>query len=159
MQLLDINELLEFAVQLEEKGETFYLEWAEKSKDEGIKKLFKFLAEEESIHIETFKTLQETIGQSPAKVKPSGDYEEFFKTFVGDIVFNAAEVKQIKDLSTALEFAKKQELDSLLFYTELRNFVSVEHEEAIINIIEEERRHFVSLSNLKDKLLSADTGT
>lgn len=153
MELLNMKQLLEFAVQLEKNGEKFYLDWAEKAKDDSIKKLFKFLAEEETIHKKTFEKLKTKIGESPLKEKPSDEYEDYFKTFVEQIVFNQEEVKQITDLATALEFAKKQELDSLLFFTDLRNFVSLENEGLITEIIEEERRHFVSLSKLKNKLV------
>jgi rubrerythrin len=152
MELLNIHQLLDFAVQLEINGEKFFLHWAEKSKDESISKFFKFLAEEESAHKKTFENLKQKLGDAPPEIQPSDEYDEYFKTFIGDIVLNEKEVKQINDLSTALEFAKKMELDSLLFFTELRNFTAKENWEIITKIIEEERRHFMGLSKLKQKL-------
>jgi len=51
-----------------------------------------------------------------------------------------------------LRLQKKQELDTLLFYSDLRNRVLNEHRTAIDEIISEERRHFNKLDNLLKKL-------
>ena len=50
---------------------------------------------------------------------------------------------------TALEFGIRRETDSILYYHEVKKFVPEARQGAIDGIIEEERRHFVRLHEMK----------
>ena len=44
------NEILQFAIRIEENGEKFYHHAARITKDEDTKKMFEYLADEENSH-------------------------------------------------------------------------------------------------------------
>ena len=153
MSLLGIGQLLEYAVQVEEKGELFFREWAEKTASDDLKKMFELLAEEESIHKKTFEDLKDKIGDDSVNAGIPGDYDDYLRLFTGEILFRDEEAKAVTGLHEAIEFAKKQELDSILFYSDMRAFLPVGHEGVIKKIIDEERKHYVKLSLLGKKLI------
>ncbi|MDI6726248.1 MAG: hypothetical protein QMD32_04735, partial [Smithellaceae bacterium] len=53
------------------------------------------------------------------------------------------------DTPGAVDFAIRRELDSILYYHEIRKFLPLSEYDQIEKIIEEERRHFHKLSELK----------
>ena len=56
---------------------------------------------------------------------------------------------KLKDIISALEFGIRRELDSILYYQEMKNFVPEQQHSSIDRIIEEERNHFLELSGIK----------
>ena len=58
----------------------------------------------------------------------------------------------LPSLPEAVEFAMRQELDSVLFYLELKAFVPSEQEEMIEAIVKEERRPYATLLKFKRDL-------
>jgi rubrerythrin len=59
------------------------------------------------------------------------------------------QLSKIKDTSAALDFAIQRELDSILYYHEIKKLVPAAQHDAIEKIIEEERKHFLSLTAMK----------
>jgi len=57
MNIFDVTEIYQFAVQIEENGEKFYRAMVEKFDDPKVKKLFGFLAVEEVRHEKIFKEM------------------------------------------------------------------------------------------------------
>ena len=51
------SEIIQFAIKIEENGWSFYNKVVEANKDEKIKELFTFLADEEVKHKETFEAM------------------------------------------------------------------------------------------------------
>ena len=155
MSLLSIEQLLEQAVILETRGEEFFRNWVGKTNSDDLDKFFAFLADEESQHKENFETLKKKIiGNSPMKEIPA-EHVDYFRTLADDILFNNEEVKTIDNLLSAIELAKKQELDSILFYTDIQTYLPEGHEEIFNNIINEERNHYVKLAELEKKLVNS----
>ena len=152
MPLLDIDKLLEFAVRLEDKGQKFYLEWASRVDMNNVRAFFEMIAEEETLHKKTFQELRAAMKSDPPGVEPQEEYEDYFRTFADYIVFSDTEMKAVKELGTAIEMAKKQELDAILFYSDLRKFLAEKHQDILKRIMDEERKHFVKLDGLQKKL-------
>ena len=50
-----------------------------------------------------------------------------------------------------MDFAIKRELDSILYYHEIKRLVPVAQHAAIEQIIEEERKHFSALTEMKKR--------
>jgi len=151
--LLNLDKLIDFAIRLEDLGEKFFLEWAEKTESPDLKKFFKFLAEEESVHKKTFEDLKKNMGLIQNKeVEIQDEYEDYFNTFATTILYNEKEMKSVKDLHGAIELAKKQEVDAQLFFSDLIKYLSSQHVNIVKQIIEEERNHFDSLSALEKKI-------
>ena len=152
MNLINVNRLLQYAVQLEERGVNFYKAWAEKAETDELRMLFLMLSDEEKSHQEKFTRIA-VYHKDPAKgFEISQEYSAYLDQFANEILFNEKEISMINGLKDAIEVAKKQELDSMLFYTDIKNHVSAEYTEAVEQIISEEREHFTKLSNLQEKL-------
>ena len=59
------------------------------------------------------------------------------------------ELTKIKDVPSALDFAIRREMDSILYYQEIKVFVSKDQHKVIDEIMAEERSHFETLSALR----------
>ena len=55
MSLLEVGELIGFAIRIEENGETFYRHWAKQMEKGDQRDLFERLADEEVEHKRTFQ--------------------------------------------------------------------------------------------------------
>lgn len=154
--MFNVSEIYQIAISIEENGERFYRKSAEKFKDEKIKRVFNFLAEEEVNHKKVFSELLSQIKKYEPPESYPDEYFSYLKTFAGEIVFTSSIDKEIKEDITpaqAIDFAIKRELDSILYYTEIKNVVPSTQHASLDKIIEQERQHFVKLSNLKKEIL------
>jgi rubrerythrin len=157
MALLGADEILGHAVRIEENGEVFYRQWANKTEDKNQKKLFHFLADEEKEHKKAFMRLLEEL--KAANLQPQGvdneAYREHLESFTQEIFPpgpQEKEMQEVIDLNSALKFALQQEAVSVLFYTDLKNYVPKEYVEVMQHIINEERKHIADLEELQEKL-------
>ena len=151
MALLGVDEILGHAVRIEQKGEAFYRQWANKTEDKNQKKLFHFLADEEGNHQRILARLLEelkTVDFQPQGVNNEA-YRERLEMFTREIFLPEPQM----DLNSALEFALQQEVVSILFYTDLKSYVPREHVEVMQHIINEEQKHLADLEELREKLL------
>ena len=62
----------------------------------------------------------------------------------------AAELDAAKDPLAAIQFAIRRELDSILYYEEVKMLVPKHQRRSIDGIIEEERRHYLTLLELEN---------
>lgn len=156
MSLLNAKQLVQNAVRLEENGEGFYRRWAEKTQDPASKKFLFHLADEEVKHRELFQSMADLVTDLPMDADVYGEYMAYMQGFVDETLFNekvyAAEMAEINTLAEAVEFAMRQELDSVLFYLELKTFVPADQEGMIEAIVKEERRHYADLLRFKKEL-------
>jgi len=151
----NVSEIYQFAINIEENGEKFYRKVSEKFSDEKIKEIFNFLAEEEVKHKETFKNLLEKIKEyNPPETYP-GEYFAYLKAYSNELIFPPQiekEVEKSSGIEEIIDFAIRRELDSILYYTEIKNFVPETQHSLLDKIIEQERQHFIKLSNLKKEI-------
>lgn len=156
MSLLNARQLVQHAVRLEENGERFYRSWAERVEDPQQKEFFVYLADEEVKHRQLFEILAREVSDRPMDSDVYGEYMAYMQGVVDDTLFNekvyGGEMAKIDTLAEAVEFAMRQELDSVLFYLELKTFVPAEQEEMIEAIVKEERRHYATLLKFKRDL-------
>jgi rubrerythrin len=72
---------------------------------------------------------------------------------VSSVVFKREDLEREwsddKDLAGAIEFAIRKELDSILYYHEIKSFVEEHQHKMVDGIIAEERKHFVKLKGLQ----------
>ncbi|HDP95320.1 MAG TPA: hypothetical protein ENN40_08165 [Candidatus Aminicenantes bacterium] len=156
MSLLNARQLVRQAIRLEENGERFYRRWTERADDPDNKEFFLYLADEEVKHRRLFENLAEEVSDCPMDTEVYGEYMAYMQGFVDDTLFNekvyGGEMEKINTLPEAVEFAMRQELDSVLFYLELKTFVPSAQEEMIEAIVKEERCHYASLLKFKRDL-------
>jgi len=149
------DEIVEFAIKIEENGEAAYRKFAEKFKDKEDYKLYNFfsgLADQEIEHKNIFRKML-TNEEGLNLENSNAEYYDYFRSYVYDIVFPNDKlnsiVDSITDLNKAVGFAIKMELDSIMFYMDVKNLFGEEIGEEIDRIITEERRHYLSLKKIK----------
>lgn len=151
--LFDPREVFQIAVRIEENGERFYREMAEKIDDADVRRLFTFLAEEEVAHRRFYEGLiAEAEPFEPEESYP-GEYFDHLRSYAEGIIFSQEKfeekMKEIEDPSAALDFAIGVEWDSIHYYQELKGLVPESRRGQLDAIVAEERRHFVKLSRLR----------
>ncbi len=152
MASLSIENLLMIALQLEREGVKFFDRWAQLAESEELQMFFSMLAEEEDEHIRDFMKITEEYKDFENEVEMSKEFQEFYKKFSQEILFNDQEFNAITDMKQALEIAKKQEIDVQLFYTELRKHIDKSYYGIIDKIIFEEQIHYKKISDLQKTL-------
>jgi len=154
MSIFSAGDVLQFAIGLEENGATFYRKAAEMSDNKDVKKLFQHLATDEDEHQKTFeKFLSKVTLNEPTEDYP-GEYLAYLHNYINGksaAIFFDEENGGLKslDVASALDFAMKREMGTILYYTELGAFVSEKDQKTIDAIIEEERKHVAQLSEMK----------
>jgi len=154
MGIFNVKDVFEFAVKIEERGEKFYRETANRLNSPEVTRLFNKLADDEVQHRLTFAKMAQKLGKF---VEPKNLQDEFYaylEAYTQNLIFNdsSAEFPKIKDARIALTFAIDKELDSVLYYTEIKNMIPVSEHSSVDEIINEERRHIVNLSMLRKAL-------
>lgn len=147
-------EIFQFAIRIEENGEFFYTTVAQQVAAKEVKELFGTLAREEAKHKQTYEQLLSKIETyDPPEIYP-GEYFDYLRAYADNHVFPLEKMKKeiatIKTAEAALNFAMAREIESILYYQEMKNLVPANEKAKIDAIIEEERRHYVKLSGCKD---------
>lgn len=154
MRIFKANEILKFAIRIEENGEKFYKTAADKFDDRGLKDTLTFLAGEEVKHKKTFKGILSDVTEDTKFENYPEEYMDYLKCYVDDVIFTDKELdeklKTVDSPLDAIDFGIKIELDSILFYHEMKEFVPSKHHGKVDAIIEEERKHYNKLNSIKE---------
>ena len=82
-----------------------------------------------------------------------GEYFSYLRSYADNIIFSQKEFDRkldtITDVMSALDFAINAEVSSILYYQEIKNIVPQSKHQQIDQIVDEERKHFVMLSEMK----------
>lgn len=153
MSIFKPSEIFQFAIRIEENGEKFYREMAQKLNDAAVKELFSALADEEIKHRKTYEGLVSKIEKYEPFESFPGEYFEYLRAYADNHIFTPdilqKEMDKITDATAALQFAIQRELDSILYYQEVKKLVPENQRGTIDKIIDEERRHYMKLSSCK----------
>ncbi|OGF52624.1 MAG: hypothetical protein A2497_07020 [Candidatus Firestonebacteria bacterium RifOxyC12_full_39_7] len=140
------SDVVEMGIQIEKNGKEYYEEVSKCSKSGKAKIIFEFLEKEELEHIEFFNKLLSGLEKEEIAESYPGEYHEYIEHLSELHVFTkegkgkeaACKIKSDKEaLQTAVTFEK----DSILFYYELKNFISVKDGKVLDEIIKEEQGH------------------
>jgi rubrerythrin len=156
MQVFEASDIVEIAIRIEENGANFYKFAEQIAQQEEAKKLFADLAREENAHKKIFEGIFAKMEKYSPPESYEGEYGSYLRDYVdSNIIFtrNALdkELTKVKDTLSALDFAIRRELDSILYYHEIKRFVSTAQHVVIDQIIDEERKHFSKLSEAKKR--------
>jgi rubrerythrin len=154
MNIFSTGDILRFAIRIEEDGEMFYRKAALNAADKEVGDLFNHLADEEIRHKRIFQDMLSSIETNPPAESFSGEYGAYLRDYVdGKAVFTkdarGEAMSEGLDAPSALHFAMGREADSILYYHEAKEFVDEKHYAAIDKIIQEERKHFHKLAQMK----------
>ncbi len=156
-EIFKAAEILKTAIRIEENGIVFYNEMITKFKEKKLQDIFSFLAEEDERHRKIFEEMLSKSEQYEMVDSYPGEYEAYLHAFADEHVFSkektgALMAKKVKDVKKAIQFGIEVELDSINYYQEIKRFIPDYQKDTIEKIIEEERSHFLKLSDIKKTL-------
>jgi len=156
--LLDVKEILEFAVYIEERGYEFYVGAMKKFGEPRATELFQYLADEEFKHGKVFKKLMEQSGDAAAG-EHDPEYQAYMKEFVkahqlGDKEAIQAKLARVVDLEGVLELAMDFEKDSIVFFSELKESFARGNSAPVEKVIHEEMGHLRKIFQMKLEMFS-----
>ncbi|HNQ01623.1 MAG TPA: ferritin family protein [Syntrophales bacterium] len=149
------SDIFQFAIRMEENGEKFYNYAASLTKDAKVHGIFTRLASEEVKHRKLFADMFSKIDTIMPKESYPGEYMAYLQASIDGKVFSmsaAKELADVKDVIAALDYAIGRELDSVLYYSEMKKYVTDSAQGLLEQVIDEERKHVVILSEIKKNL-------
>ncbi|MFO7660650.1 MAG: ferritin family protein [Candidatus Cloacimonadaceae bacterium] len=160
MSTYSLNEIVEFAVQIEHNGYAFYHEATKhKGLDDASLKLLTDLRDQELNHEKIFLALRDH--EDMQHLTLTQDWElvaSYLKTIVESRIFNtedaaiklATEARDVKDI---LNYAIQFEKDTLLFFHTVKDSIAnPKAQSAVARIIQEEISHVIRLNDFKAAL-------
>ncbi|MGI6655613.1 MAG: ferritin-like domain-containing protein [Desulfobulbus sp.] len=151
------TDILLAAQEIETRGEIFYQRLADTVSSKEVKETFIFLGNEERKHREIFRALYERLGQVELPAWAEEDeYAAYLKYLIDShTLFRLGDVDSLRQymgtreeaLQTAIGFEK----DTILFFSEMREFVPEGERKHVQDCIEEERSHLRMLAALLEK--------
>jgi rubrerythrin len=156
MNFFTKNEIIEIAVEMEEKGFFYYQKALEKSDlSEKAIKILMYLKNEEKKHQEVFRNLRDGFDDIDLKDHPDwNEVRSYINALLDSHIFNEedAALKLINKAETdkeIIKFAMIFEKDTLLFFHSLKKFISNKSFLEIVDkIIKEEESHLIKLISL-----------
>lgn len=148
-QLISSPEVaLDLAIWLEKKGEAFYRQANESVDDPTARELFAWLANEESAHCDTYKSLYARLtGEEVEQEELFGEYGHFINLLIEEIVAGI-EIGASDTHAEILEKALAFEKSTLRYFQEIRTRFPGEQGRMIDAICEQEKMHI-------DRLMAA----
>ncbi|MFA5323103.1 MAG: ferritin family protein, partial [Smithella sp.] len=140
MSVFAASDIVEVAIRIEENGVNFYKYAEQIAKQENAKKLFAQLAEAEVNHKRIFEKLFAGMEKSNMTESYEGEFAAYLRSYVDNNLIFTKEIMdkqlaQVTDTHSALDFAIQRELDSILYYHEIKQLVPAAQHEAVEKII------------------------
>jgi rubrerythrin len=143
--MIDINELLGIALKIEGAGYSFYKKLAGRTEGER-KELFNRLAEQERVHGERFRKILGEFESNEENTRFDDEVAGYLKSLAEVSVFSEKDADNPPEkLEDAVRTAINVEKDSIVFYSELINYVP--EKSALERVINEEKTHLRDLLN------------
>ena len=151
----DDHQAVSIAIEMERRGEEFYLKAARVSKNPEAVALLRLLANDEKKHMADFQRLQASLGDSGSYDEETGAY---LTAIAADIVFPGGLMELLPDngLSSpeaVLLYAIRSEKDSILFYSEMSTHAQDASARGIFDeILRAERGHLARLVHMLERV-------
>ena len=154
--LLDVREILGFAIYIEQRGYEFYVGAMKKFSSGRATELFQYLADEEFKHEEYFKKLLEQSGGVRGKT-PDPEYQAYLRDFckahaLADAEAVAGKLDGVSGMDEILDMAVSFEKDSIVLFSELKEIFGMGNSAAVDRIIQEEMGHLRRIFQMKREL-------
>jgi rubrerythrin len=146
--MFTIEDIRNIAIQIEKNGEETYRNASKAAKDPEVAKILAWMADEERHHAQWFSGLKSNTRLTPEQQ----EMEIMGRTLLQDMIkgnnflIDENELQNAKTVEEVIARSKTLELDTILFYEFLINFL--DDQEAIVQlkrIIAEERNHIKQL--------------
>ncbi|HHY82684.1 MAG TPA: ferritin family protein [Clostridiales bacterium] len=161
IQNYSYEDVVEYAVLIEQRGIKLYTRAAEGTKNEPARNILLHLAEQERKHEEYFLKLKENVHTGGSrKVDVEDETIGYLSALAKSEIFPDSEdsfQERFKTLKDVVDFGKQAEKDSILFYNELITLGWDERTKDILRaIIREEKKHLVQLAELNELIAERD---
>jgi rubrerythrin len=159
--VFNADEIFEMAIRIENNAGAFYRKAASLQSDTENKKFLEGLAHMEDQHKKIFTDMRTTLKQKEKEPKVFDPHDEAFQylaamtdTMGGEGSPSAADsLTGDETLEEILRTAVGLEKDTILFYLGIKDLIPLQSgQNRIDEIIREERRHVIQLSNVLKKL-------
>ena len=153
-----MREVIEMAIATERSGQAFYQNASKLARENSLKELFQYLAEEEEKHLKTFQNFYNTLKEKPEITPYNWEEAKLYLEALVDSKFFASPEKAInlakeaKDELEIINSAMNFEKETLLFFYQILEMIKSQEQELVKKIIEQEKKHIQRLSTMKSKL-------
>jgi rubrerythrin len=151
------QEILRIAVKVEENGVKLYESFEKKTTEPKIKGIWRHLKEQDELHRKIFQEMLEKVGDYIVYEFNPGEYDTYIRAIASQYIFVPDLIeKKTKDGFTsnldAVDFGIFIEKESIFTYTALKEYITTAQLPVIEKIIDEEKKHLIELTLLKDSL-------
>ncbi len=148
-------EVIDMGIEKEKKRRDFYAFAAAKFKEDDMKDLFTRLRDWEETHIKKFTEIRDNIEESEVAESYEGEFAAYVKATVDDLLYEQVSAewfaRNVRHQLAAIRYGMGFEKDAILFFNELLGYMTPHHKEKVQELINEEKKHLVYLSELKEK--------
>lgn len=148
-------EIIDMGIAKEKKRKDFYGYVADRFDNKDMKELFSRLRDWEDTHIKKFTEIRDSTQTYEIGQTHEGEFGEYIKFVVDDILYKQVSkewfTENVKEPLSAILYGIGFEKDAILFFNELENYMMPPHKEKIRELVEEEKKHLIYLSELKKK--------
>ena len=138
--------ILEYALQMEKDGETYYRQLAQQATNKGIQTILTMLADEEVKHYNAIKKMQTTMPEM-AETTILADAKNVFVQIKESAECFDFDIRETEFYKKAQDIEEK----SRKFYLEKANEVEPGHQkELFLQLSEEEKKHYFLLENIME---------
>jgi rubrerythrin len=153
--IFHISEVVELGIEKEKRRRDFYAMVAEKFKDADMHSLFTMLKDWEEVHIRRFTEIKDKIVEPGTAESFPGEAGEYMRSLVSDRLYKEVSPEYFSEMVTsdisAIDYGMQFEKDAILFFSELSRFTPDYSKNIIEELVEEERKHLLFLSKLREK--------
>lgn len=148
-------EIIDMGIDKEKKRRDFYGYVADKFKDKEMIDLFTRLRDWEDTHIKKFTEIRNSTQTYEIEESYEGEFDKYIKSLIDDMFYKQISkewfAKSVKEPIIAIKYGIGFEKDAILFFNELIIHIMPPHKEKIQELVEEEKKHLIYLSELKKK--------
>lgn len=153
--LFTAAEIIDMGIAKEKKRRDFYGYAAEKFKEKDMKDLFARLRDWEDEHIRKFSEIRDTTETYEVPETYEGEFAAYIKYVVDDLLYKQVSAEwfaeNVKKSIEAIKYGIGFEKDAILFFSELLKYMMGPNKEKVEELIGEEKKHLIYLSELKKK--------
>jgi len=151
-------EIAELGIQIEKNGFEFYSKLADKTKEESLKEVFRYLASEEKSHIAAFQKIHDSSRSYDSAELYPDDYFAYMKDLASEHVFSQIgagleAADHIQSDIEGIDLALRFENESIKFFEAMKKIVKETEASIVDKLIAEENRHIEKLNLLKSTYL------
>lgn len=156
---IGIKEIIELAIKIEIMGEAVYRKLEQMLKQEGLKNLFKMLADEELEHHKIFLKMKDDLSNQAGEKNLTLNEIISGSKILDDKIFNRAEtIQKLTHAHSPFEILNscvEVELEVIRYYTHLQNFMPSKEQDLLSPIINGEKGHVKALIKEREKYKKA----